>query len=227
MHNPMEHPHLNFMPTDCNFPASMTALNCHTNDVKMMTSQQTPPSEPQPMPKPMTNSYQQIANIATQQTSASVSIPQSGKPLCNYSVPSFSTLQNDIINMQNHPLPYLRAYQYMNFCNMHATHVVPPGSIWHYQICHHQQILQNHSTQWGSTENLQSHMTQLLHKGTLSTIQNISTVIPYQTQHTRSPTVTTALSTSLGLRTTHRSSPTHMMLAGLDLHGLCLPSFHA
>jgi len=80
---------------------------------------------------------------------------------------------------------------------MHTTQVVPPGSIWHYQICHHQQILQNHSTQWGSTENLQSHMTQLLHKGTLSTIQNISTVIPYQTQHTRSPTVTTALSTSL------------------------------
>jgi len=149
--HPMHHPTLHLTPTNSIPSASTIASICHTNDVKLLSPQQNPPTGPQPTTSSSTiTCHQHSANTTTQQPSYSEGIPTWNKSSCNNSEPSFSISQNDT-NLQNYTTPYLHAYWYKNFCNTHNT-LIQPESIWYYKIWYHQ--LQNNYLQWCPTRHL-------------------------------------------------------------------------
>ncbi len=130
--NPMQHPNLNSKLTN-RLPDYTIASNCHTHDTQCLALHKNLPTGPKLTNSTATNNQQQNANNTTSESPNSEGSPPLGKPSCNDATHSLSTQQTTITTTQHYTMPYSHAYCYMNFLNMHDTHVLLV-SIWHHLI---------------------------------------------------------------------------------------------
>jgi len=189
----MHYPTLDPTQSNSTPPAPTITFTCHTNDDQLLAPQQNPSIGTNQMTLSMNNCHQQITNNAIQQPSDSVeAIPSSGKPSCNDSEASDSSISRTTIivatNIQHNPMPYSRAYRYKNFCSTHGN-PVKPESIWHYRI-------RNFAKEDSPFTINPWHHTQFQmesQRPPCTTNKNNYTATPSQTPRTLSPDITTAL----------------------------------
>jgi len=167
--------------------------------------------------------YNNIGTTITQMSHALEDYTFMDQSSCHKLLPLPSTACPHTRHIWCNSMPYSCANQYKNFYATHRNQA-HPGLLWHYHIWQHNS--QKHSLMRGPTASLQKNLCSVYQM-----LQEYHLWAQFYSNSTQDPTPATHQDyncpclRSPGIRGFYKLS-THLILAGLALHGLHLPSLH-